>query len=67
MKHLTTDAQPRRILRLPEVERRSGRARSSIYRDVAAGLFPAPVKIGARAIGWDESRIEQWIASRCAG
>ena len=34
----------RRILRLPEVERRTGRARSSIYRDVDRGLFPRPVK-----------------------
>jgi prophage regulatory protein len=59
-------AQPRRILRMPEVERRTGRARSSIYRDVASGLFPAPLKIGPRAIGWLEVEIEAWLSAQIA-
>ena len=52
------------ILRLPEVIRRAGPGRSSIYRGVAAGTFPAPVAIGLRSIGWRESDIEAWIESR---
>lgn len=60
-----TTAMPRRIVRLPEVEQRTGRSRSSIYRDVAAGRLKPPVKIGPRAIGWSESAIEDWIAARC--
>jgi len=51
------------VLRLPEVIRRSGRSRSSIYADVKADLFPKPFKLGrnARAIGWSEAEINQWL------
>jgi prophage regulatory protein len=41
---------------------RTGRSRSSIYADVQAGLFPAPIKIGPCAVGWLESEVEAWLA-----
>ena len=50
-----------RILRLPEVIKRTGRSRSSIYSDMSVGEFPNSVKLGARAVGWTESSINQWI------
>ena len=62
--HESNLAPGARIIRLPEVERRTGRGRSSIYRDVKAGLFPKPRKIGQRAIGWLESEIGAWIEAR---
>lgn len=52
------------ILRLPEVENKTGRKRSSIYADIAEGNFPAPISLGARAVGWLESDINQWIEDR---
>jgi prophage regulatory protein len=52
------------ILRLPTVRSRVGYSRSSIYSHVADGSFPKPIRLGERAIGWLESDIEQWIASR---
>ncbi len=52
------------ILRLPIVCSRVGYSRSSIYSRVADGSFPKPVRLGARAIGWLESDIDEWIASR---
>ena len=52
------------ILRLPTVCSRIGYCRSSIYNLVASGEFPKPIRLGPRAIGWLESDIEQWIASR---
>jgi prophage regulatory protein len=55
-----------RILRLPAVKALTGRCRSSIYNDIKAGIFPAPIKLGARASGWLESEIEGWIAGRTA-
>jgi prophage regulatory protein len=55
----------RRILRLPEVERLTGRC-SAIYDGVAAGTFPAPVPLGDRAVGWLEDEIEAWVQSRIA-
>jgi prophage regulatory protein len=53
--------RPERILRLPEVERRTGRKRSAIYSDPN---FPSPVPIGPRAVGWLESEIDSWL-QRC--
>jgi prophage regulatory protein len=53
--------RPQRILRLPEVEQRTGRKRSAIYADPD---FPAPVPIGPRAVGWLETEIDSWL-ERC--
>ncbi|MGD3336505.1 helix-turn-helix transcriptional regulator [Xanthomonas citri pv. citri] len=54
------------IERLPSVLARVGRSRASLYRDIAAGLFPSPVRIGERAIGWDPRVVDSWIAKRFA-
>jgi prophage regulatory protein len=53
-----------RILRLPEVVKRTGLSRSSVYGRIRAGEFPAPVHLGAgRAIGFLEREIHGWIDS----
>lgn len=52
------------ILRLNQVKERTGRCRSSLYADIAAGSFPAPIRIGKRAVGWLHSEVEDWIAAR---
>ena len=49
------------ILRLPKVIERVGFARSSIYAFISSGKFPAPIKIGPRAVGWLNSDIDAWI------
>lgn len=54
------------LLRLPEVIRRTGKSRSVIYRDIAVGTFPAPVKIGDRSSAWPSPAVEKWIAERIA-
>jgi prophage regulatory protein len=65
---MSNEAKPiqTRILRRHEVEARYGLKRSTIYDAVRAGTFPPPVRLGARAIGWVESEVEAWIASRIA-
>ncbi len=52
------------ILRLEEVERTTGYRRSSIYAKIAAGEFPKPIPLGARAVGWLETEIAEWQRSR---
>jgi prophage regulatory protein len=52
------------ILRLPAVKARTGLSRSTIYLRVADGTFPHPVSLGARAVGWVESEIEEWISRK---
>lgn len=53
-----------RFIRLPEVIERTGLARSTIYLGVADGTFPKQISIGARAVAWLESDIEDWIRSK---
>ena len=56
-----------RILRTPEVVRVTGLSKTTIWRRVRSGDFPAPVKLGSpdsRSIGWRQEEIERWIGSR---
>ena len=53
-----------KFLRLTEVQRRVPYSRSTIYLKFSRGEFPQPLNLGARAVGWLESDIEQSIAQR---
>ena len=53
-----------KILRLPAVRERIGLSRSTIYLRIAEGSFPRPVTLGARAVGWLESDIEEWVRQK---
>jgi prophage regulatory protein len=53
-----------KILRLPEVKARTGLSRSSIYASIQQGNFPPSIHLGARAVGWLDSDITDWIESR---
>ena len=57
-------APERRILRLPEVQSRTGFKRAHIYTLMKEGKFPKAVRLGIRAIGWESTEIDQWIADR---
>ena len=52
------------ILRRPQVEARTGLSRSTLYQYIQGGLFPRPVSLGPRAVGWLESEVNAWIAAR---
>lgn len=54
------------IERLPSVIARTGRSRASLYRDISEGTFPAQVRIGKRAVGWNPAAVDRWIANRFA-
>lgn len=53
-----------RIIRRPEVQSKTGLPCSSLYEKMAKGQFPKPIKLGERSVGWRESEIDAWIASR---
>jgi prophage regulatory protein len=53
-----------KFLRLAEVQRRVPYSRSSIYQLASQGKFPKPLSLGARAVAWLESDIDEWIESR---
>jgi len=54
------------ILRLPQVIERTGRGRASIYADIGKGVFPRPIPLGGRSVGWLESEVDGWIETRIA-
>ena len=51
------------LIRLPEVLKRTGFGKAWIYRLISEGRFPAPVKIGVRAVAFIESEVDEWIQS----
>jgi prophage regulatory protein len=57
--------RPIAIIRLAELQRRFvPMSRISIWRKVRNKEFPAPIRLGARAIGWRVADIEAWLAGR---
>ncbi len=54
------------INRLPQVKQRTGLSRSTIYALIKAKQFPQPITLGARAVGWLESDVSEFIAERVA-
>jgi prophage regulatory protein len=59
-----TSGNPIRLIRLPQVKQRTGYSRSSIYAKISLGEFPAPVNLGARAVAWIDTEIDEWISHR---
>lgn len=52
------------LLRLPDVEARTGLKKSAIYAGMKAGNFPKCLKLGPRTSAWPSSEIDAWIAER---
>lgn len=50
-----------RLIRRKEVESRTGLSRSTIYERIKQHKFPPPVSLGARAVAWVSSEIDEWI------
>lgn len=55
------------ILRLPSVKAETGIARSTLYLRISQGLWPEPVQIGARSVGWPAREVAALNAARIAG
>lgn len=53
---------PDRIIRMKTVQARTGLSRSTIYRKMADGTFPAKLQISTNGAGWHESEINRWVA-----
>lgn len=60
----TNTPAPIRILRRPDVEKRIGLGRSTIYLHMQQGTFPKPIRLGAgeaAAVGWLEHEVDAWL------
>ena len=51
-------------LRLNAVMQRTRLAKSTIYKPMRQRQFPAARKLTPKAVGWSESEIASWLASR---
>jgi len=62
----TSNKQPEKLLRWPEVQARVGFCKSYSYVLQKKGIFPLPIKIieGGRATGYLESEINEFINAR---
>jgi prophage regulatory protein len=55
---------PERIVREAECKDRTGLSRVTRWRLERDGKFPKRRRISANAVGWLESELRKWIASR---
>lgn len=63
---MSDQASPTRFIRLPEVLARVPLSRTRVYELMREGRFPKCVKLSQRAIAWNASHVEQWLAERSA-
>lgn len=54
------------ILRLADVEARCAVNRRTLYYWMERGMFPRPIQLVPRTVGWLDSDIEAWIAEKAA-
>lgn len=70
IKNLTPPAQPNLpsgidpVMRLPAVLATVQMSRGWVLANVKSGAFPAPIKLGAKAVGWRSSAIRDWLRTR---
>ncbi|MFS8150948.1 helix-turn-helix transcriptional regulator [Vreelandella titanicae] len=52
------------LIKLALVQKKTAQSVSGIYRGIARGDFPKPVRIGPRAVAWVEAEVDEWIQQR---
>jgi len=43
---------------------KSGYARSTLWRDVKAGVFPPPIKVSERSVAWIDEEVNATLAAK---
>lgn len=54
------------ILKLPDVIKTTGLARSTIYKLISEDSFPKQIKLTSFSSGWLLSEVDEWIKQRIA-
>ena len=60
-RQLTEELNSERLLRLNEVTHITAKPKATINREVRDGSFPAPFRIGKRAVAWKATDITAWM------
>lgn len=58
--------EPLVFIRLPEVRRRTGLSKTTIYKRINERTFPASVPLGEGMVAWIEAEVDAWQAQRLA-
>jgi len=56
-----------RLIRIKTVMDMTGKSRSAIYADMAAGVFPRSIALGPKSVAWSEAAIVEWIEAKIKG
>lgn len=51
----------KKLLKIRDVIERTTCSRSAIYEKMKNGTFPKQIKLGERAVAWNECDIDAWI------
>jgi predicted DNA-binding transcriptional regulator AlpA len=54
------------ILKMPEVIKVTGLARSTIYKLISENRFPKQIKLTSFSSGWLQSEVDSWVSERIA-
>lgn len=49
------------VLRLAEVQDKTALAKSTLYKYAGEGTFTRSIFLGARAAGWIDSEVHEWL------
>lgn len=60
-KKMTNKREDKRFIRVPEVLRKVGISRTTLYELIKKGSFPNKVKISLRSVAFVESEVDEWI------
>lgn len=52
------------IIRINQVEELTGVPRSTLYKWIKKGAFPAQLRLGPRSVGWNVQTVNEWIEQR---
>lgn len=56
-----------KMLRLPEVLSALAISRTTLYKLIKEGSFPAPYKLGPRMSVWSSNELDAWIEAQIIG
>lgn len=52
------------LLKIKEVLLITGLGKTNLYGQIRSGDFPAPVRLGPRAVAWRSDAVTAWVESR---
>ena len=58
---------PEILIKSHEVCLRTSLSKTELYRRIAAGTFPKPVRLGRQRVAFLERDVNNWIEARIAG